>query len=283
MSEYTNRRGKRVRVEDDAVTAVAPTVASKPARKRRPVTLPRIPKVRLSRQVIVTLVISLGVLLLAILITADSVKRDYERQTAAMKRTITDRSKQSSSNQSSALTSITQLKSALTARAECKVSGVDVVSWYGPAKTAREACQSTADAYTKLQTSLGDMETIARYLDETSSALEPALIPTASGEFAIISDYRDAWRTAVVDLTAQTAPTVLKRQHETLTDKAKRVLDAWEALNTANNAHDTDAFRAAEKTLNERYSEFRTSSDALSVLAQSTQSSITRYIALIVE
>jgi hypothetical protein len=281
MSEYTNRRGKRVRVDEDDVVVTKQTSALKPV--KRTIKLPRLPKVSLSRRFGMTLTVMAGIVLLAGIVTADSIKRDYERQTAVMKRTITDRSKQSSSNQSSALTSITQLKSALTARADCKVSGVDVVSWYGPAKTARETCQSKADAYTKLQTSLGDMETIARYLDETSSALEPALIPTASGEFAIISDYRDAWRTAVVDLTAQTAPTVLKRQHETLIAKAQAVLGAWDALNTANNAHDTDAFRAAEKTLNERYSEFRTSSDALSVLAQSTQSSITRYIALIVE
>lgn len=281
MSEYTNRRGKRVRVDEDDVVVTKQTSAPKPV--KRTIKLLRLPKVRLSRRFGMTLTVMAGIVLLAGIVTADSIKRDYERQTAVMKRTVTDRSKQSSSNQSSALTSITQLKSALTARADCKVSGVDVVSWYGPAKTARETCQSKADAYTKLQTSLGDMETIARYLDETSSALEPALIPTASGEFAIISDYRDAWRTAVVDLTAQTAPTVLKRQHETLIAKAQAVLGAWDALNTANNAHDTDAFRAAEKTLNERYSEFRTSSDALSVLAQSTQSSITRYIALIVE
>lgn len=281
MSEYTNRRGKRVRVDEDDVVVTKQTSAPKPV--KRTIKLPRLPKVRLSRRFGMTLTVMAGIVLLAGIVTADSIKRDYERQTAVMKRTITDRSKQSSSNQSSALTSITQLKSALTARADCKVSGVDVVSWYGPAKTARETCQSTADAYTKLQTSLGDMETIARYLEATNTALDPALIPTTSGEFAIISDYRDAWRTTVVDLTAQTAPTVLKRQHKTLIAKAQAVLEAWDALNTANNAHDTDAFRAAEKTLNERYSEFRTSSDALSVLAQSTQSSITRYIALIVE
>mgnify|MGYP006052529067 CR=1 FL=1 len=281
MSEYTNRRGKRVRVDEDDVVVTKQTSAPKPV--KRTIKLPRLPKVRLSRRFGMTLTVMAGIVLLAGIVTADSIKRDYERQTAVMKRTVTDRSKQSSSNQSSALTSITQLKSALTARADCKVSGVDVVSWYGPAKTARETCQSTADAYTKLQTSLGDMETIARYLEATNTALDPALIPTTSGEFAIISDYRDAWRTTVVDLTAQTAPTVLKRQHKTLIAKAQAVLEAWDALNTANNAHDTDAFRAAEKTLNERYSEFRTSSDALSVLAQSTQSSITRYIALIVE
>ena len=281
MSEYTNRRGKRVRVDEDDVVVTKQTSAPKPV--KRTIKLPRLPKVRLSRRFGMTLTVMAGIVLLAGIVTADSIKRDYERQTAVMKRTITDRSKQSSSNQSSALTSITQLKSALTARADCKVSGVDVVSWYGPAKTARETCQSTADAYTKLQTSLGDMETIARYLEATNTALDPALIPTTSGEFAIISDYRDAWRTTAADLTAQTAPTVLKRQHKTLIAKAQAVLEAWDALNTANNAHDTDAFRAAEKTLNERYSEFRTSSDALSVLAQSTQSSITRYIALIVE
>ena len=281
MSEYTNRRGKRVRVDEDDVVVTKQTSAPKPV--KRTIKLPRLPKVRLSRRFGMTLTVMAGIVLLAGIVTADSIKRDYERQTAVMKRTITDRSKQSSSNQSSALTSITQLKSALTARADCKVSGVDVVSWYGPAKTARETCQSTADAYTKLQTSLGDMETIARYLEATNTALDPALIPTTSGEFAIISDYRDAWRTTVVDLTAQTAPTVLKRQHETLTDKAKRVLDAWEALNTANNTHDAEAFRTAEKTLNERYSDFRTSSDALSVLAQSTQSSISRYISQIAQ
>ena len=286
MSEYTNRHGKKVRVNDDAVavevspsTKITPTTAQPPKTKKSI----RMPKIRLSKRgaVIISLVMVLSVV--SLFVMADSVKRDYEQQAALMKRTVTERSQQSNSSDSSAETVIKTLASSLNASSECKVQGLDVVSWYGPAKQAREDCQSTAADYKRLQVAIDDMRSFAVYMGAMDSALQPALAAPSSGEFAIIGDYSEAWTLAHDALSKLVPPQNIKAEHTQITDKIAGIRDSWKALADANGSRDREAFTAAEKSLTDRYAEFRSVADGLNATIMNTQKSIDRSVATLSE
>lgn len=289
MSQFTNRHGKKVQVSDDEIfvnhSTQLPIAQQNPAplaqglpRKKR-----SLPKVKLSKRALVTLLVLSAVVALAMLVTADSIKRDYESQTAAMKRTIIDRNKQSTSSETTPEKTIKNLRSSLTARSDCKVQGIDVVSWYGPAKTARQDCQETADRYKKLQLALDDMTVMAAYISTMNDILKTPLSGPSTGEYGIISEYSASWSDAVAALKKLTPPEILSSQHQNLVTKASAVSDVWNTLNEANNSRNTDAFKKAEAALNDRYSELRTVSDSFQTIILSTQTSINRYISELTE
>jgi|JI10StandDraft_1071094.scaffolds.fasta_scaffold65564_3 hypothetical protein len=285
MSEFTNRHGKKVRVSDDDAgvdVTKAPVSELKPAKPKAKRSF-RLPKIRISKRTAIILVLVLLIGAIYTIVMADSVKRDYEQQTALMKRTVTERSKQANSSDSSAETVIKTLASSLSASTECKVQGIDVVSWYGPAKQAREDCQRTAVVYKQLQVSVDDMRALAVYMAAMDAALQPALAAPSSGEFAIISDYSEAWVLAYDTLNKLNPPEQIKVVHEQLVEKTVAVRDSWKALSYANGSRDREAFTTAEKSLNERYAEFRTVADGLNASIMTTQKSIDSAVIILSE
>lgn len=281
MSQFTNRHGKKVQVSDDEVvveklppvkTSNTDTYAPRTTKKKR------LPKVRLSKRAWVTVFVMLVLVSVALLVTADSVKRDYESQTAAMKRTIAERGKQSTSTETAPDKTIAALRASLNARADCKVQGIDVVSWYGPAKDARQDCQETADRYKKLQLALDDMAAMATYTTEMNTILKVPLSAPGSGEFGIISEYAVTWEEALASLKNITPPEILSSQHAGLIAKVNAVSEAWNGLNAANNDRNATAFKTAETTLSDKYTELRTSADSMQTIIISTQTSINRYV-----
>lgn len=286
MSEFTNRHGKKVRVKDDEVAVeVTPNVihGSESATPAKPKRSFRMPKIRISKRTAIILALVFVIGIIATIVMADSVKRDYEQQTALMKRTVTERSQQSNSADTSAETVIKTLASSLNASSDCKVQGLDVVSWYGPAKQAREDCQSTAVVYRQLQISIDDMRALSVYMAAMDGALQPALEAPSSGEFAIISDYSEAWNKAHDRLVALTPPDKVKAEHGQLVEKTAGVRDSWKALSDANGSRDRDAFTAAEKSLTDRYAELRTVSDGLNASIVTIQKSIDSSVAILSE
>ncbi len=294
MSEYTNRHGKKMRVKDDIAdkTQISPskTVATPDASQNKHAALskkpavqstsvPRNPRVTAFAKNAALIFAGLVVLLLlAGLVTADSTKREYERQTTAMKRSIVERSKQTSSTDTSTTDTVRSLRDSLSAKTDCRVGGLDVASWYGPAKQAREDCQNTSDTYKKLQLSLDDMKALAVYVQKLDDALGTALAVQASGEFAVIGEYSTAWNDGVGALEKITPPEMARSAHQEILAKSKAARDSWVALAEANGSRNAENFTAAEKTLNERYSDIRTASGGLRTLVASTQASINRYI-----
>lgn len=281
MSQFTNRHGKKVQVSDDEIIINPSTQLPIAQQNVMPQGLPRkkrsLPKFKLSKRAWVTLLVLGVVVALAMLVTADSVKRDYESQTAAMKRTILERNKQSAGTETTPEKTIQNLRAALSARADCKVQGIDVVSWYGPAKTARQDCQEAADRYKKLQLALDDMAVMATYISDMNEVLKTPLAGPSIGEYGIISEYAVSWEQAVDALKKLSPPEILSSQHQSLVAKAKTVSEAWNTLNEANNARNTEDFKKAEAALNDRYSELRTASDSFQTIITSTQTSINRY------
>lgn len=285
MSEFTNRHGKKIRVSDDAVAAetTAPAKKISSASATGPKRTFRMPKIRLSKRLVIILGLVLIIGAVATLVMADRVKRDYEQQTALMKRTVTERSHQSNSSDLSPETVIKTLASSLNASSDCKVQGLDVVSWYGPAKQAREDCQSTSKVYRQLQVSVDDMRALSVYMAAMVGALQPALEAPSSGEFAIISDYSESWNKAYDTLVALNAPEKIRAEHAKVVEKTVGVRDSWQALSDANGSRDRDAFTSAEKSLNDRYAELRTVADGLNASILTIQKSINSAVATLSE
>lgn len=283
---FTNRHGKKVRVNDDTVSIPADSVTSQPPKVSYPKTQKRFrlkaPSFKPSKKIIAGLLIIIVVSGVAVVLTADSVKRDYERQTAAMTRSVIERSKQSFGDQTSGSQQIEALRNSLSAETSCRVSGIDVVSWYGPAKSAREACQSTAENYKKLQSSLGDLNEVAKYLERIADTIKPALALPAEGQFAVIPEYVESWQTARDELNQLETSVMLERSHNTLTEKTEAVAASWRDLFAANSAQDKTAFDAAEARLMTSYDEYRSATSDITVLIDSIQSSVSRYVELII-
>lgn len=282
MSQFTNRHGKKVQVNDDQVAEVS-SKPSKQANVTKPHVSDRVRWKRLSGKTMKRLAIVFVALVLVGLVggllTADSVKRDYERQTAAMKRSVTERSKQSTSQATNTTETISSLKQSLSANSSCNVTGIDVVSWYGPAKSAREECQKTAESYQKLQLAIDDMSSLAGYISSVNEALSRALADPNNGEFAIITDYQAAWVEAVSSLEKVTPPESIRTTHNDLRAKAIMARDAWTKLASSNSSQNAEEFKTSEKQLNEAYAELRTTMDRLHTLIASTQASINMYVA----
>lgn len=278
--KFVNRHGHRMRVDVNpgaAITEQKPPKVTAVKKQGQPRSAHTLPRLRISNRVILPFVMLVIVGVITMIVTADSVKRGYERQTAVMKRSVIDRGKQSASSETVAEEIINDLRGSLHAPTSCLSSGLDVVSWYGPARNARETCQTTAATYQKLQRSIEDMLAAAEYLKHISTLFSDAVSAPSSGGFGGINEYSDAWDDAVTGLGAVTPPESLRLAHQSLTSKATAVRDAWAALRDANSSQDAGAFRAAETRLNEQYTAFRGTADGIQRIISSLQSSVLLY------
>lgn len=277
--EFTNRHGKKVSVAGTENTSPVHEPAIKPvARPSKPGARTKrswsLPKIRLPKQVWLGLGGLLLVGLLFGLISADSVKRSYERQTAAMKRSVTDRSKQLFSSEATTETMLKDLRASLKAPSDCHVDGLDIVSWYGPAHAARTACLATAEQYKKLQQSLNELAGISTYLNGLNDALASGLAMPAESGFAAIAEYEKAWSDGLEHLAKLTPPPAVQSSHAAIVAKAKPVRDAWNDLKTANTDQNADNFKAAEKKLGEAYNDFRSAASGVSQIINNEQKTI---------
>lgn len=288
MSEqYVNRHGKKTDVEE-ALAGLSATEqrASQPMKhtSRVPKTVkpPRrkLPRIRLSRNawLMIGALVIIGAI--AALVTADSVKRDYERQSAAMRRSISDAGKISPSEQASASTVAGTLLAALSAPTDCRVTGLDVISWYGPAKTARQDCQATSERYGRLKKAVSDMKVTSGYIEEVSALLSTPLALPTDDQFAIIAEYDDAWIKAYDSVSRLTPPSAVKDAHLLLVDRVGAIKTSWSKLHDANDKQDMTAFKSAETELTKSYETFRLSSSDLSSLLHKLQTTITQAIAI---
>ena len=130
----------------------------------------------------------------------------------------------------------------------------------------------------KLKTRLEDMAAIAAYVETISETLKPSLALPSEGQYAVIADYAESWQSAVSALEQVSPPEMVDRAHQTLIAQTRLVAAAWQKLQDANGAQDSEAFNQAETELTTQYDEYRTATAAVTTLAISIQSSIDRYI-----
>ncbi len=275
--EFVNRRGRKTKVNDEVAAAVPVDMTVQKPRSRIRLKFPaiRLPKVRISRRMMLIFAVALVVIGVIVLVGVDSVKRDYERQAAAMRRSILEAGKHIPSQDASALEVARQLRSGLTAPTTCRVTGLDVVSWYGPAKNARDDCVATARTYTELQTALRDMEAVSGYISTVGDALSAGLGAPSGGQYAIADDYVTSWAAAQEKIKHITPPPRVAQQHEALLRRVTSVLEAWQSMQQAMSNRSAEAFKSSEAKLQTAYTELRTSAVEIQATTTGLQSSIT--------
>ncbi|MFZ1812723.1 MAG: hypothetical protein WAU02_04405 [Candidatus Saccharimonadales bacterium] len=285
MSEgFTSRHGKYTAVVAEELQSSRPTspapARSSQSKKPRPRRKFAVPQIKLSKRtwaIVASIVVIGGI---AALLSADSVKRDYERQAAAMNRSIAEAGKQSPSDGASAVAVADTLLAALSAPTRCSVTGIDVISWYGPAKTARQDCQATAERYGRLRSAVSTLKSVALYTTSVDTALAPALASPRDGGYAIVSDYTAAWKKANEDIGALRPEASLQDAHASLATKVSAIRDAWQKLETASGKHDKAAFQSAETELGKAYEDLRGVADQLHGVLQRQQTAITEAISV---
>lgn len=145
---------------------------------------------------------------------------------------------------------------------------------YPRAKTAFDQCIGLKLKIAAVAAHLRDLESQVRYLDTLTPVIDPVAKDTTEG-FAIISAQHENWR-ALNEALGKLSPAASQRAaHDQLKTHSQAIVDAWSALNTANNNQDAKAFAAAEKKLVESYETFRSSSAALTGIMHETQSKLT--------
>ena len=145
---------------------------------------------------------------------------------------------------------------------------------YPRAKTALDDCIVVKQKIAAIAVNLRDLESQVRYLESLVPALSTATKSIAD-EFAVISAQLTNWQTLNEELSKLSPAATQRATHDQLKLQTKAIVDAWSALNTANNNQNASAFAEAEKKLSESYEAFRTSSSALSTLFNTTQTNIT--------
>lgn len=283
MTQYVNRRGTKTDVEEALETLPSPSsrpaTTSATAARRSVAPLKRrwrVPHLKLSKRSRIIMVGLVVVACGAALVSADSIKRDYERQAAAMRRTISDASKLSPSEAASVVSVADTLSSALSAPSGCRVTGIDVISWYGPAKTARQDCQAVAERYGRLKTALGAMRATSDYLTQVTAVLSDAISLPADDQYAVIGNYVTAWTKAKDDLGKITVPSVAASAHSQLLARVTAIHAGWVALQTANSKQDAAAFTSAQTELTKSYEAFRTSATDVAALLGTAQTAVTQ-------
>jgi len=145
---------------------------------------------------------------------------------------------------------------------------------YPRAKTAFDECIALKLKVAAIAAHLRDLESQVRYLDTLAPVIDPVAKDTAEG-FAIISAQHENWR-ALDEALGKLSPAASQRAaHDTLKAQSKAIVNAWSALNTANNNQDGNAFKDAEKKLGEAYEAFRTSGAELEGVMSETQTKLT--------
>lgn len=278
--EFVSRRGKRTKVKGDDVVVTAPTSAQMPSaahppkpRKKRKL------RWKLSRRAGMAVSIVLLVAAVVSLVTADSVKRDYERQTAAMRRAISNAGKNIPSQNAGSVAVADTLLKLLSASSACRVNTIDIASWYGPARASRDDCRRTAERYQQLRTAVSSARDIGAYSDAVDRALAPALAPPSDGQYAIAGTYMEAWSTAVSQVRDLKPPEVLKPAHASLVPRVEAIAAAWTAMQQAITIHDASGFTTAEQALQQKYSDLRQSAAELSAVAATLQQRIDHAVA----
>ncbi len=273
--EFVSRHGKRTPVITDDMTDPARKPQIKKPHPRRKFIMPRI-----SRRAKMVVLGCLVVAAIAAVVSADSVKRDYERQAAAMNRSIADAGKTTPSDNATAVAVANGLLSSLAAPTHCRVSGIDVISWYGPAKSARQDCQATAERYNRLRTALTDMRDTSSYIEHIHVILQKPLSHPGEAQFAIINDVSADWTAAHEALMKLVPPAPLRAVHDSLVARVLTLKDRWARLDQANQKRDIAGFKAAEADLAKPYEDLRQTGDELTTVLQKQQTAIMQAIVI---
>lgn len=267
-SSFINRHGNRASASESQWTPNQSI--AQPTPRKRFIAIPRHIKHRVTFIGVVVVVI----IAMISLVLLDSVKRGYERQSAAMRRNVADLAKTMPSQDKTAAQAAASIHSSLAADSSCATNGLDLTGWYPPAKQARDTCLQTADDYVKLKNAVSEMQASSEYLEKVSSALKNPLAPPTESQFAITGDYIRSWRDANDRILALTVPPAMAAAHDEIADRTKNILEAWQQLEIANKDQDQNAFASSETSLAQAYVDMRATSVSAESALQAVQKKI---------
>lgn len=280
MSDFINRHGKRILVDESEESSPEKS-KSMPATKvesKGPVKINKtqaVPKQFFGKKFWFWVSAILLLILIVLLVGADSVKRGYEQKTSLMKKSISELSKTLPSVDTKPASVVKGLEDGLSASRDCMNQKLSfAVGWYGPAQKALVNCRETALHYQNLKNNLSNFYDATKYLESVSGLLSSATVLPADGEFAAIGEYLERWAAAANNSGEITPPKSLESLHETLKKRINLVKDSWDSLSQANNSQDAQAFKKAEAALPESYIELRKSGDEIKLRLNNLQDEI---------
>lgn len=283
---FVNRHGKKMSLDGAALETpppeekfVPPTPqAEKPTEKPKKIRKKRNKK-PMKKILLIFLVILLGLLLVP-LVGGELVRARYISSRDGAKAQLVEYATKTVVPQQKKRVTLAQLSEAAkkveTIRDDACDGGLtdNLAMMYPRAKTAFDECIGFKLKIALLAVNLREMESQVRYLQSLAPALSTATKPTTD-EYAVISAQLANWQTLNEELGKLSPAATQRATHDQLKLQTKAIVDAWSALNTANDNQDAEAFADAEKKLGEAYEAFRTSSSDLSALFNTTQTNIT--------
>lgn len=282
MSNFVNRHGHKVSV-DDAVVEASPVSESTLPEQPAAVKPQKVKTVRNKKPakkiILIFFALLLGFLLVPV-IGGELVRARYISSRDGARAQLIEYATKTVVPQQKKQVTPSQLADAADRVEKIRDDACDggftdnLASIYPRAKVAFNECIVLKRKIDAIAVNLRDMESQVRYLDALTPVVDPVSRGTAE-EFAIISAQHENWR-AVDGALAKLSPAASQRAtHEQLKLQSKVIVDAWSALNTANNNQDAAAFAEAEKKLGAAYEAFRTSSAVLSKILNDTQTALT--------
>lgn len=286
---FVNRHGKRV--SSDGAVFDEPPVAEKIAEPTRPpvaqpVSVPKPKKIQKVRnkkpikKLMLTLLAALLILLLVPIAGGELVRARYLSSREGARTQLVEYANQTVVPQQKKQVKLAQLSGAADQVEKIRDDACDggftdnLAMIYPGAKEAYEQCIAFKQKVATVAVNLRDMENQVRYLEALAPVIEPVAKDTSEG-FAIISAQHENWRT-LDEALGKLSPSASQRAaHDKLKSQSKAIVDAWSALNTANNNQNAAAFADAEKKLGEAYEALRSSSAVFAGIMNETQTKLT--------
>jgi|GEM_PF-3988314 len=259
--------------------AYKPKDGTKPTgRAKKSSSIKKFLKSRTIKVIIVFIAVGGSILILLVGLNADASKRAYDLQAATMQRSVTELTDQPASKDTAGSVASDDLVQQLSAETSCEGSGVDVSSWYGRAHDAKKRCESIADDYKALISTLSTLSNQSMYAESVNKVLRSALRTPDDGAFASVTDYRDRWQETAKDLQKIDAPETMSAANETLLKNTESMRTVWQSLVEASVDQNSDKFTESEKELTVRYAAMRESQTTILQPIQRSQLEINELV-----
>ncbi|HXH04948.1 MAG TPA: hypothetical protein VNI82_00805 [Candidatus Nitrosotenuis sp.] len=282
---FVNRHGKKLdingAVADIEQNEQKPLVQQSESLQVKQPSAPRLsgkitrPKMTFPKKTLIILSALILVAVFSLIVVADTARRDYQRQTSAMKGSVVEAQKHSISADTSAYDASRGLLDKLKKYDACQTSAPELISKnYDPAKDALSECSETLASYNNVRQQLESMKVASQYLESQKKALAPALKLSVNGEFAEIPSNATAWQTSFETVQKIKPPREFEKTHEKLVEDVETVSRAWVVLSDAARDQSAEGFTRAEAVLTRAYETLRGSGDEFDTLVLAQQKSL---------
>ncbi len=275
---FVNRHGHKADVDNaveqiatqDQATYAGETTLKPKKTRQRSFTWPKVSK----KAGLISVLLVVGLVATAFILGWFGTN-EYVSRTAAIRSAARTANSNIMTPEQSAINSISAQKAKLSAIQSCAGIVPSIFTAVIPGSGNKKSeCESATVSNEQLKTGLGKLESITMFLAAQQKVLEPVLREQTVNEFASIPDVTAAWQTAREKLAALPVDQNASQFKDTLVQRVKAVVSAWEQLLSANSARDTEAFKAGEAALASAYEALREGASEADTLVAGAQSAI---------